>query len=135
MFLLLFPGFSLKVADGFLFVVGCDRGKIVFVSESITKILNYSRVIPVPKCVPTEPAVVPSPCILHIFTHLGAVILKMGGAKAWLLPPQQAELIGQSLFDYVHPKDMGKVKEQLSASDLYPRERLIDAKSKLFWYC
>lgn len=76
----------LKVADGFLLVISCDRGKIVFISESVSQVLGYSN----------------------------------------------DDLIGQNLFDFLHPKDVTKVKEELAShNSIVQKDRLIDQTTML----
>ena len=66
----------------FLFVVDSGRGRILYVSESVSKILNYS----------------------------------------------QRDLFGQCLFDVLHPKDISKVKEQMSSRSHTPQVAIFTNK-------
>ncbi|NXC21465.1 ARNT protein, partial [Corythaeola cristata] len=61
----------LEAADGFLFIVSCETGRVVYVSDSVTPVLNQP----------------------------------------------QSEWFGSTLYDQVHPDDVGKLREQLSTSE------------------
>lgn len=73
----------LEAADGFLFVVACDTGRVVYVSDSITPVLNHA----------------------------------------------QGDWFGSSMFDYLHPEDIDKVREQLSTQEPQNSGRVLDLKT------
>lgn len=73
----------LEAADGFLFVVACDSGQVIYVSDSVTAVLNHS----------------------------------------------QYDFKNSSFFDWVHPDDIEKVREQLSTQDMSSSSRILDMKS------
>jgi len=74
----------LEAADGFLFVVSCDTGRVIYVSDSVTPVLNHA----------------------------------------------QGDWFGASLYDYVHPEDQEKVREQLSTTDNgQSNGRILDLKT------
>lgn len=73
----------LEAADGFLFVVACDSGKVIYVSDSVTPVLNHSQ---------------------YEFQH-------------------------SSFYEWVHPDDIEKVREQLSTQEISCSNRILDMKS------
>ncbi|CAH0391895.1 unnamed protein product [Bemisia tabaci] len=73
----------LEAADGFLFVVSCVSGDIIYVSDSVRPVLSHS----------------------------------------------QSDWFGASLFDFVHPDDVEKVREQLSTIESSNSGRILDLKS------
>jgi len=73
----------LEAADGFLFVVSCENGRVIYVSDSVTPVLNHA----------------------------------------------QGDWFGASVYDYIHPEDQEKVREQLSASENQSNGRILDLKT------
>ncbi|XP_051496966.1 aryl hydrocarbon receptor nuclear translocator isoform X2 [Apus apus] len=73
----------LEAADGFLFIVSCETGRVVYVSDSVTPVLSQA----------------------------------------------QSEWFGSTLYDQVHPDDVGKLREQLSTSENALTGRILDLKT------
>ena len=73
----------LEAADGFLFVASCESGRVIYVSDSVTPVLNHS----------------------------------------------QSDFFNACLFDIIHPEDVLKVKEQMSAQESSSSSRILDLKT------
>ncbi|XP_062512607.1 basic helix-loop-helix ARNT-like protein 1 isoform X2 [Corticium candelabrum] len=74
----------LEAADGFLFVVGCEHGKLIYVSDSISPILKQSE-------------------------------------HDWM---------GKEIYEVIHPRDVGRVKDQLVVNNVSSTSEATDSKSQ-----
>ncbi|XP_062512963.1 basic helix-loop-helix ARNT-like protein 1 isoform X3 [Corticium candelabrum] len=74
----------LEAADGFLFVVGCEHGKLIYVSDSISPILKQSE-------------------------------------HDWM---------GKEIYEVIHPRDVGRVKDQLVVNNVSSTSEASDSKSQ-----
>jgi aryl hydrocarbon receptor nuclear translocator len=91
----------LQAANGFLFVIACDTGVVLYVADSIFPVLNMTQVG-------------------HLWSagHLSDI-------------DHQGEWLDRSIYELVHPDDVDKVRDQLSPNDVNASSlnRVLDLKS------
>lgn len=75
--------YNIIIVIDYKFQVSCDTGQIIYVSDSVTPVLNHSQ-------------------------------------SGWY---------GSSLYEYIHPEDIEKVREQLSTQEPQNTGRILDLKS------
>ncbi|PRD27498.1 UNVERIFIED_CONTAM: tgo [Trichonephila clavipes] len=139
----------LQAADGFLFVVSCDTGRIIYVSDSVAPVLNHSQVDAIPaelksSTLETIKERYPANEWLHIYTD-GSYLPETSRAGAgWFcrlfegslavgkMPPiTMADWFNACIFDLVHPDDIEKVREQLSTQESANAGRILDLKTSM----
>lgn len=98
---------------------GCDRGRLLYVSESVSEVLNYTQGDLLGQSL--FDILHPKGCLENFYEQLFANDF---------LPKSFSCDSTLQLLLLLNFSDVAKIKEQLTSSDLSPRERLIDAKSK-----
>ena len=96
----------LEAADGFLFVVSCDTGRIIYVSDSLTPVLNHAQV---------TFSTCPFFFSCHLFKgdHTNNIFQSL---EQFHNDPDQGDWFGASVYDYIHPEDQEKARTIFSSS-------------------